>query len=618
MAFHRLTVPSYFGGIGANDYLNNAVTGTPAAADGPKSAGTNAGTYFVGFAEDGISQAWNRGLKALGQNTDQLDDWFHRDLIDPQMVSATAPGGGTTSIVLTGPAFVGVPGTPNTPLGIATFVTLTDAYDNDIYNGGVLCQVTAITGATPGDNFSTGNITLTVSPAIPAGTVYRVYYSTRTNLTAEAVDMPLKNRRTYHKYKGGPLWFDGTTNPPTTIPAQLDKIVADLSAATGADKVGSSGIAGSPHSLSAGAVHAQLNDLLLFVNNDYAARVSADNTINTTLTKYIAYIRSEPALNVETYYDATSTVFKTGIYNPVLRCWHLLGFLGRAQRSLDFGLTWGSTETSGVTVDFVSAAVNTTNGNLVVGATGNKIYKCVSFSWTNVTVSAADEWYVAYDPATNLYCAFGSDIGVMHVATSPDAVTWTARTLPATLGAPYKQIVDMKSDGVSRLIMAAVHNAGTTIYFAESTNGGVTWADTTTITVPAAPASIALLYDSYSSKWIFVAKRTAASAYCKVWTSINNGASWTLATTLTSYMLSRIAAMDGIWLALGDGPTSTDLVASSDSGVTWYPTGFSLPVLATGVFASTMNAAGALILGPSKAWVTARSGPSVNAFTAIT
>jgi len=39
-------------------------------------------------------------------------------------------------------------------------------------------------------------------------------------------------------YAGGVAWADGTTNPSTTVELQLDKIVADLAAATGAIKIG--------------------------------------------------------------------------------------------------------------------------------------------------------------------------------------------------------------------------------------------------------------------------------------------------------------------------------------------------------------------------------------------
>lgn len=42
-------------------------------------------------------------------------------------------------------------------------------------------------------------------------------------------------------YAGGPNWADATTNPPTTVEGQLDKIVLDLAAASGAAKMGYAG-----------------------------------------------------------------------------------------------------------------------------------------------------------------------------------------------------------------------------------------------------------------------------------------------------------------------------------------------------------------------------------------
>lgn len=67
-------------------------------------------------------------------------------------------------------------------------------------------------------------------------------------------------------YTGGANWADGTTNPPATVEAQLDKLVVDLSAATGAQKVGAAGTPGAPNSLAPGGVKSQLDALLAFLN----------------------------------------------------------------------------------------------------------------------------------------------------------------------------------------------------------------------------------------------------------------------------------------------------------------------------------------------------------------
>jgi len=42
-------------------------------------------------------------------------------------------------------------------------------------------------------------------------------------------------------YAGGPAWRDGVTNPATTVEAQLDKIISDLTGAAGAIKIGYAG-----------------------------------------------------------------------------------------------------------------------------------------------------------------------------------------------------------------------------------------------------------------------------------------------------------------------------------------------------------------------------------------
>jgi len=68
-------------------------------------------------------------------------------------------------------------------------------------------------------------------------------------------------------YAGGSAWADATTNPAASVEAQLDKIVADLAAATGAPKVGAAATAGSPNALAAGSVKAQLDALLAHLND---------------------------------------------------------------------------------------------------------------------------------------------------------------------------------------------------------------------------------------------------------------------------------------------------------------------------------------------------------------
>lgn len=189
MPFHRLAVPSYFGGLPSGyDYINNALSGTPAFADSAKVGGPNEGTYFVGFGDDATSQNTNRPNKALAQNTDYLDDLLHRDLA-VQVRSAVASSGGATvsSVTLLGPGVW--LGQSASAVTLSDLFHITDASDNDLIDGaGNQVLVTAITGGSLGGGFSSGNIVLTLSPAIAAGTSYRVYYGMRSNLASLPAD----------------------------------------------------------------------------------------------------------------------------------------------------------------------------------------------------------------------------------------------------------------------------------------------------------------------------------------------------------------------------------------------------------------------------------------------
>lgn len=132
MAFHRLTVPTYFGGLPAGyDYINNALSGTPAPADGAKVGGTNAGTYFDAFQEDATSSNANRGNKALAQNCDLIDDWFNASVAAATEMAYSATGG-ETYIDITDDVFMGKFGTANTQDERNQLILLLDAATGNI------------------------------------------------------------------------------------------------------------------------------------------------------------------------------------------------------------------------------------------------------------------------------------------------------------------------------------------------------------------------------------------------------------------------------------------------------------------------------------------------------
>ena len=201
--FHRFTAPSYYSAptLAAApavatfdsiqyDFFNVVSAGTGAGgsafADGYKAAGPNTGSYLVAFGEDASSSNANRGLRALGENTDHLDDLVHRDLAIPVRTVAVTPGIAVPSIALPPGTYVGH--TLTYPLEL--LFDLVDDQDREIFNPatGAKIKVASISDAVIGDGFSAGVVTLTLSEPIPIAQTYRLYYAARTNVANLPVD----------------------------------------------------------------------------------------------------------------------------------------------------------------------------------------------------------------------------------------------------------------------------------------------------------------------------------------------------------------------------------------------------------------------------------------------
>ncbi len=202
MSFHRYVQPTYFGApsipqgpapITFNGipyrFLNVTSGGVGAGdgsafMDGAKADGPNAGTFVQAFSEQGRAIFANRGLRALAENTDHLDDLFHRDIASPVRTSLTTAGSPVSSIALPASTFIGNAG--GYPLD--GLFSILDDTNQEILNGTTKVVVQSITGATVGGGFSNGAITLNLNVAIPVTTQYRVYYATRSNLAELPVD----------------------------------------------------------------------------------------------------------------------------------------------------------------------------------------------------------------------------------------------------------------------------------------------------------------------------------------------------------------------------------------------------------------------------------------------
>jgi hypothetical protein len=229
MPFHRLTVPSYTGGLPSGfDYLNNATSGTPAASAGPKVGGVNAGTYFTAYQDDATSESANRAHKALGENCDYLDNLLRRDIAVRAKTAFVIAGAPISSITVSeegqyfGESDVTLGGLVS---GISTFAEVVDPNGDPIFNGGTQVLITSITGATVGTGFSNAaSVTYNLTPDIPNGSAYVLLYSKRSNLAEVPANLfaQLKNRSTLghlirYSGSGAATWADATALPVMSV-----------------------------------------------------------------------------------------------------------------------------------------------------------------------------------------------------------------------------------------------------------------------------------------------------------------------------------------------------------------------------------------------------------------
>jgi len=199
MPLHRYITPTYFGGLPVTHDLINVVSGGIGAGDGsalvaPQKPGPhpNAGTYFVAFGEDATSADANRGLKAVAENTDYLDDVVHGDQSIPTVSSSVTPVAPVTSLVIPGNIFVGGGSEVNDQRTRSGLVSVLDGdgiplhvLSGTVYVPVLVSKIHNGTGTSVIGSGYFVNPTIDLVPAIPTSQAYRLVFYTRGNLVSQ-------------------------------------------------------------------------------------------------------------------------------------------------------------------------------------------------------------------------------------------------------------------------------------------------------------------------------------------------------------------------------------------------------------------------------------------------
>lgn len=557
MTFHRLTVPTYFGGLpGGADYINNAISGTPAFANGALVAGPNSGSYFVGFAEDATSADVNRPAKALAENTDFLDDLLHRDIALPIRTADVGPTvGGTLSVLLTGPGiFLGLGGAQ-----LKDLFHVMDADDDDFYEptAGVSVIVTSITGGTVGTGFSAGNITINFNINIPPGSTFHIYYGQRSNFATFPADGLTMVRirsaaEVNEQVEKALLDLRGTFDPWNSAwPATIFDLDARLTTAT--TNIAALGAAEAETNLRAN----NMQVLNWPYQNDFKsgglygplASIAYDGAF---ADRWMAGVATSGALVVWTSLDG---FVWTQLTAP------LIGGSVPSQHPLT--ICSGLTTATQVLVAYNNVAFTFNGAAWVVQSTP-------ASAGTRFTAST---WF----PGGNKFVVAGGDSTNGWLISSPDAVTWTDRSAQIPAQVTSWRFWELCVGGVSNSIILAipkglVYSTFILQKYMRSTDGA-TW---TNQTFPGTNLTAGDVFGGIA--WSAAAGLFMLTTYglvggvmkTKIFTS-PDGITWTFVRLMNTVAggISSLSAVGGTWVGVAEVSGFRIIYYSLDAGVTW-------------------------------------------------
>jgi hypothetical protein len=161
-------------------------TAAPVGAQVP--SGPNARTFMVALGEDATSSSVNRGMKALLENTDIIDNILNTDRVRPAVFSVALDSDSNSFNAPEG-LYLGPVGSPTSPSNLRELIRICDVGGQELYSINdeqvVLAQSCSLP-VSPG--YADGTEVLTFNSEIPAGTYLVLGYAS-TSYTRATVDL---------------------------------------------------------------------------------------------------------------------------------------------------------------------------------------------------------------------------------------------------------------------------------------------------------------------------------------------------------------------------------------------------------------------------------------------
>lgn len=145
-----------------------------------KSGGPNNGTYLFAFGDDVTARNINRGLTALAENTDVLDDLLRTARAFPRRLSSTIGSPGNVLVAGSGTyIFLGTAGMTLNQANLRDYLRVVDSNGDEIMDASSLARVEVVSivswPTAPDPPWSDGtNLSFTLSHTLAAGTYYIV------------------------------------------------------------------------------------------------------------------------------------------------------------------------------------------------------------------------------------------------------------------------------------------------------------------------------------------------------------------------------------------------------------------------------------------------------------
>jgi len=356
-------------------------------------------------------------------------------------------------------------------------------------------------------------------------------------------------------YAGGPAWHDTTTNPAVSVEAQLDKVVTDLVANAGSDRIGSASVINRFGSLSIGSVFDQLTTLSGYVN---------------TLQMQAKLLRARNWQHVDSGTFVGGSVMSL-LYSSTKNLYYAVSVDGVAWKSESPLGPWAGTSAFAGIVDNCNALC-ANGGTLFMGGCDMSVsaslesYDTATDTWTARTPTGmnhpADRIVdIIHDVGNGWLVAVGwgtSPATAYIIRASGLGTTWVAASTSLT------GITKLHALAYTTGILIAVGQTATAGRILKSVDGGDNWTDVTPVSPPSVFASVT--WDSDSQK--FYATDWSAG----VWSSNSTGTTWTLLRTWTSVNPTGVAC-DGVGTIVvsgyGGSPGPGGFLVSVDQGVSW-------------------------------------------------